>query len=135
MFYIDASSEQTIETDLGSIAVEKKVGDSAANTMRWMESQRDWLLILDSADDPRLDLSRFIPKTIHGNTIITSRNAQTRNYSLLSGAYHEILNMAPGEAKELFFCRAGFLRIKGQPRMMDDHEDGVVQTIVKVRLN
>lgn len=135
MFYVDASSKQTIETDLGSIAVEKKVGDSAADTMRWMESQRDWLLILDSADDPHLDLSRSIPKTIHGNTIITSRNAQTRNYSLLSRAYHEISNMAPGEAKELFLRRAGFLRIKDQPCMMDGHEDGVVQTIVKVRLN
>lgn len=121
-----------METDLGNIAVVEKIGDSAADTTRWMESQIDWLLILDNADDPHLDLSRFIPQTVHGNTIITSRNAQTRTYGFPSGAYREILNMAPEEAKELFLRRAG-LKIKDQPYTLNDHEDAVVQTIVKVR--
>lgn len=134
MFYVDASSEQTIEADLESIAVEKKVGESATDAMRWMESQEDWLLILDNADDPRLDLSRFIPHTPHGNTIITSRNAQTRTYGLPSGAYREITNMAPEEAKELFLRRAGLLMIGDQPRTLDDREDEVVRAIVRVRL-
>ncbi len=33
---------------------------------------KDWLLIFDNADDPKVDLSNYIPQCDHGNVIITS---------------------------------------------------------------
>lgn len=133
MFYVDGSSEEMIETDLGSIAVEKGIGDSAADARRWMESHGDWLLILDSADDPGLNLYPFIPNTSHGSTIITSRNAQTRVHGLASGSHREILGMDPGEAKKLFLWRAGRGRSSDEPVRLDDREDVIVQSILEVR--
>lgn len=134
MFYVDASSKETMETDLAGIAVDKKIGKSAADATQWMEGQRDWLLVLDSADDPRLDLSKFVPQTRHGNTVITSRNAQTRTYGLQSGSYREIVDMDPDEAKELFIRRAGLVNTEDQRHMSDAREDEAIQTIVKVRI-
>lgn len=132
MLYVDGSSEETIKTDLGSIAMEKQSGDSAEDAVRWMESHDGWLLILDSADDPSLDLSKFIPRTSQGSTIITSRNAQTQVYGLASGSSCEIFDMNPVEAKKLFLWRAGLAKSEEERVSLGDREDGIVRTILKV---
>lgn len=132
MFYVDASSEETIKTDMASIAVDKGIGDSAADALRWMEGHDDWLLVLDSADDPSLNLSDFIPQNSNGNTIITSRNAQTSDYGRASRSCCELLDMSPDEAKTLFLWRAGLIKTQDETARLSDHEDEIVETILKV---
>jgi len=51
VFFIDATTAQTIDADL------KNIGDNA--------------------DDTTLDLSQFFPSCSHGNILITSRNRET----------------------------------------------------------
>ncbi|KAJ7904132.1 hypothetical protein B0H13DRAFT_747470 [Mycena leptocephala] len=74
-FFLDASTTETIETGLKNIASMKNVGNSSQDALRWFSNnQEDWLLFYDNADDPKIDLNRFIPQSTHGNLIITTRN-------------------------------------------------------------
>jgi len=54
-------------------------------SLQWLAHQHDrrWLIFFDNADDPGLDLGKFIPRTASGNTLITTRNLGVR---LLAGA-------------------------------------------------
>jgi hypothetical protein len=72
---VDSSSEQTIENDLVTIAVAKKLGKTAEDIRLWLSHQRtEWLLVFNNADDIRLNLVQYFPSGSHGNIIITSRN-------------------------------------------------------------
>ncbi|KAJ7803499.1 P-loop containing nucleoside triphosphate hydrolase protein [Mycena leptocephala] len=75
IFFLDASTTATIDTGLKSIATLKNIGSSSQDALKWLvTNQEDWLLFYDNADDPKIDLNRFIPQCNHGNIIITTRN-------------------------------------------------------------
>ncbi|KAJ6532237.1 hypothetical protein DFH09DRAFT_1284678 [Mycena vulgaris] len=75
IYFVDSSSEETIENDLVTIAVAKKLGKTANDSLFWLSHQRkEWLLVFNNADDIRLNLVQYFPTGSHGNIIITSRN-------------------------------------------------------------
>ncbi|KAJ7158535.1 P-loop containing nucleoside triphosphate hydrolase protein, partial [Mycena filopes] len=81
IFLVDASKPDTIDSGLKNIAISKGLGNSVADASNWLQSMHeDWLLFFDNADDPNLDLNKFIPKCNHGNIMITSRNPGVRVY-------------------------------------------------------
>ncbi|KAJ7099126.1 hypothetical protein C8R44DRAFT_747811 [Mycena epipterygia] len=66
IFFIDS---------LKNIAKTKTVGESSQDALQWLQSkQEQWLLFLDNADDPKINLNDYLPQCNHGNIIITSRN-------------------------------------------------------------
>ncbi|KAJ6535708.1 hypothetical protein B0H19DRAFT_963611, partial [Mycena capillaripes] len=74
-FFLDASTAQTIEMGLKTIATMKSIGNSPKEVVqRLTTTQEDWLLFFDNADDPKINLNSFLPQCNHGNIIITSRN-------------------------------------------------------------
>ncbi|KAJ7727621.1 P-loop containing nucleoside triphosphate hydrolase protein [Mycena metata] len=81
VFFVDASTVETIETGFKNIAKLQHVGDSSNDAVKWLVAQNeDWLVFFDNADDPKLDLHKFLPQCNHGNIIITSRNPELRVY-------------------------------------------------------
>ncbi|KAJ7447402.1 hypothetical protein FB451DRAFT_1375609 [Mycena latifolia] len=69
------SSQQTIESDLSSIARVKGVGKTFQDTLGWLCHQHtEWLMVFNNADDAQLKLSPYFTSCSHGNIIITSRN-------------------------------------------------------------
>ncbi|KAJ7038536.1 P-loop containing nucleoside triphosphate hydrolase protein, partial [Mycena alexandri] len=95
IFFVDASTLDTIETGLKNIAVSKAVGDSSQDALQWLQSKHgNWLLFFDNADDPKINLNKFFPQCNHGNIIITSRNPGLRNY----GAYSAVSDMEEEDA-------------------------------------
>ena len=75
VYFVDASTTNTIDTDLTNIALGKGIGDSMKNTVDWLATQdEEWLLLLNNADDPAMDLRDYFPHCSHGNILITSRN-------------------------------------------------------------
>lgn len=75
IFFIDSTTAQTIDTDLKSIALAKRCGESAQAALAWLVSHNnDWLLLFNNADDTSLVLREYFPLCLHGNIIITSRN-------------------------------------------------------------
>ena len=56
-----------------------------------VNSPEPWLLILDNADDPLLNISKFFPVGIRGTIIITSRNPECRCHATVGSAeLHEM---------------------------------------------
>ncbi|KAH8834421.1 hypothetical protein DL96DRAFT_1551201 [Flagelloscypha sp. PMI_526] len=76
VFFVDASNKFTLENDLKLIAIEvsdKPTVEDALHLLR--TTKEEWLLFLDNADDPSLDLRPYIMWP-HGNVLITTRNRE-----------------------------------------------------------
>ncbi|KAJ7842315.1 hypothetical protein B0H13DRAFT_140627, partial [Mycena leptocephala] len=103
-FFLDASTTETIETGLKNIASVKHVGNSSQDALKWLaNNHEDWLLFYDNADDPKIDLNRFIPQCTHGNIIITTRNPGLCVYA---GANSAVSDMEEADAVELLLKSA-----------------------------
>lgn len=100
VFFIDASTAQTIRTNLKNIALAKGIGESASDAMDWLTRRREeWLLLFNNADDPKLNLNRFFPSGSHGNILITSRNHEICLHAGHSS--YKVSSMTPEDARKL----------------------------------
>ncbi|KAJ7914784.1 putative kinesin [Mycena leptocephala] len=101
--FVDASTTETIDISLKTIATTRKIGDSSQDALKWFAAKQEpWLLFFDNADDPKIDLNQFLPKCKHGNIVITSRNPGLRGY----GQYSQVSDMDEMEAVELLLKSA-----------------------------
>jgi len=106
IFYIDATSEETIQTDLEAIAPgnAKRTVDAS---LRWLANQtdRNWLLIFDNADNVDLNLKKYFPSCSSGNILITTRNRELRHYAA-KDADADVKGMGLEDAKNLLLIQA-----------------------------
>jgi hypothetical protein len=71
--------------------------------LKWFTAKQEpWLLFFDNADDPQINLNKFLPKCNHGNIVITSRNPGLRGY----GQHSQVSDMYEPEAVELLLKSA-----------------------------
>ena len=78
---MDASDKHTLENSLKAIAngiSDKPSVDDAVHLLR--NRRENWLLFLDNADDPSLNLRPYVTWT-HGNVLITTRNPEVRAHA------------------------------------------------------
>ena len=106
VFYVDATSEETIQTDLETIAPGKAKRTVDAS-LRWLASQtdRNWLLVFDNADNVDLKLKDYFPSCSSGNIIITTRNRELRHYTA-KDADADVKGMDLEDAKKLLLVQA-----------------------------
>src|ERR1700722_9518537 len=128
VFFVDASTVETITVDLRNIAVTKGIGDSENNALNWLSRQcKEWLLLFNNADNTMLNLRDYFPHCAHGNILITSRN-------------HDIPQHATGQRSRckvsgLTETEAGCLLLDVADINDDEHADQnkiLASTIVKV---
>ncbi|KAJ7078767.1 hypothetical protein C8R43DRAFT_351423 [Mycena crocata] len=82
IFMVDGSTTETIEAGFQQIALAKNSGNTMPDALKWLVSTpEEWLLVFDSADDPKMNLNNFFPQCKHGNILITSRNPGLRVYA------------------------------------------------------
>ena len=80
IFWIDASSEDTIALDLKHLCSHPEakaagISVSSQSALIWIASlQSEWLLVFDNADGAPEVLENFIPSSSKGNILVTSRN-------------------------------------------------------------
>ena len=124
VFYVDASTKETIIADLSQISLAKGLGESEKATLDWLSEQRkEWLLLFDNADDPTLNLLSYFPRCSHGNILITSRNRDT---CIHASQFCQVSDMKPEEARDLLLKHA---------RLEHTNEtEALATTIVKVHL-
>ncbi|KAJ7282246.1 hypothetical protein C8J57DRAFT_43987 [Mycena rebaudengoi] len=100
VFFLDASTADTIQAGLKNIALTHSLGSDHEDASLWLAScTTEWLLILDNADDPKLNLFNFFPQSSRGNILITSRNPQLRLHA--PGAHHRISDLEEEAAVQL----------------------------------
>ncbi|KAG8756455.1 hypothetical protein FRC14_003048 [Serendipita sp. 396] len=92
VFFVDASSEASLQADMDTLL--RSQSDSYNNASVWLENGiKDWLLIIDNADDPSLKLSRFLPRCTHGHVVITTRDATRKVLAPRSTHAVDVLSM------------------------------------------
>jgi hypothetical protein len=126
---VDASSSNTITTDLENIAQAKAAGESSQDTLSWLARQHEeWLLLFNNADDTKLNLGNYFPHCSHGNILITSRNRDTCLHAQSPESNCKVADLAPNDARCLLLTLAG---------QLDGHSnetDVLAIAIVKVTL-
>ena len=102
IFWIDASSESTIDLRLKQIAQANsdttEAAFSAASTLKWISKKPNWLMIYDNADNGCHVVERFLPPGNGGNVLITSWN---RELIRITENMVEVLEMQEEEALSL----------------------------------
>ncbi|KAJ7115735.1 hypothetical protein C8R44DRAFT_628496, partial [Mycena epipterygia] len=82
IYFIDSSTQQTVENDLATIALAKQIGKTAEDSLLWLSHQpTEWLMVFNNADDIHLNLVKFFPSGSHGNILVTSRNPDLRQHA------------------------------------------------------
>ncbi|KAF8600373.1 FabD/lysophospholipase-like protein [Ceratobasidium sp. AG-I] len=102
VFYIDATSHQTASAGLTALAKAANGGTTQEEALAWLESKQErWLLVLNNADDPKLNLQQFFPKCAHGDILVTTRNQEMRTHTRGTGHFCRVGGMLPEDAREL----------------------------------
>ncbi|KAJ7252003.1 hypothetical protein C8J57DRAFT_1723023 [Mycena rebaudengoi] len=105
VFFLDASTVDTIKSGLKNIALTRSIGSEADDASLWLASSQDeWLLIFDNADDPSIDLFSYFPQSSRGSILITSRNPEL--YVHAPDSYHHISDMEEEDAVGLLLASA-----------------------------
>ncbi|KAJ7230937.1 hypothetical protein C8J57DRAFT_1147218 [Mycena rebaudengoi] len=105
VFFLDTSTADTLRAGLKNIALTQSIGSDHKDALRWLAScNKEWLLIFDNADDPKLNLFNFFPQSTHGNILITSRNPQLRVHA--PDAHHRISDLEEEAAVKLLLVSA-----------------------------
>ncbi|KAF8602162.1 FabD/lysophospholipase-like protein [Ceratobasidium sp. AG-I] len=124
VFYIDATTRETISTGLAALAKTANVGETLEEALVWLISQEErWLLVLNNADDRKLNLREFFPACIHGDILITTRNQQIRMHTQGPRSYCSVGGMLPQDALALM--------LKASGAREEEHETEIANTLVK----
>src|SRR3984957_5138930 len=108
VFFIDASTVETITADLRSIAVAKGAGDPENDALTCLSRKREeWLLLFNNADDTMLNLRDYFPCCSHGNILITSRNYDIRQHATGQRSHCKVSGLTETEAERLLLDVAG----------------------------
>lgn len=82
IFWIDASSQTTSNQGFLEISRICGIAKNSKFVRQWLSNiQDDWLLIIDNADDPSMDVSEFFPTGSRGTILLTTRNPDCRIHS------------------------------------------------------
>ena len=98
------SSEQSAERDFRNIAKRADLKHQESSVFQevktWLANlSEEWLLILDNADDPRLDTSQYLPPGDRGKILITTKNCTIWNHA--ANATYELEGMDLEDASSL----------------------------------
>ena len=106
VFFIDASSASRAEQGFSAMAERCQVGKSMDDFKRWLTNlAEEWLLIIDNADDPSLDILSYFPPSCRGTVIVTTRNPDCRIHATVG--YRNIGAMDREEAISLLLKASG----------------------------
>src|SRR6266550_289542 len=126
VFWIDASSESSIELGLKQIAeaYNASPGEAKASTrpiLQWISNRAKWLIVYDGADGHYSVVEKYLPPGKGGNILITSRNAELKRVTLNKNSM-EVLDMGNEEGVSLLL----------QSAMLDEPPDCVIDMARKL---
>lgn len=82
VFWIDASTRENAELGFSKLGEVAGKGSSFLAGKHWLsQCHKPWLLIIDNADDPEMEISDFFPVDGSGHILITSRNPRAKIYA------------------------------------------------------
>jgi hypothetical protein len=120
VWWVRAEQPATLLSDLTDLAVTVGVADpeeasqqlAVAAARRWLDDHDRWLLVLDNAqapdmatglDAPQARVVDLLPQVVHGQVLVTSRDASWEQHAALA----ELEVFTPKEASGFLLARSG----------------------------
>lgn len=99
VFKCNGSSENVLQQTLGDIAKQHaKLSPDADTALQWLSNvKKRWLLIIDSADDERVDLSKYFPNNSRGHILISTLVPAFQRYGTAGPKYYDFTKRALSE--------------------------------------
>ncbi|KAJ3796988.1 hypothetical protein GGU11DRAFT_828233 [Lentinula aff. detonsa] len=119
IFFITADQEDSIQRSYLDIAKNSKDKNPQnwEGGLNWLKAhKKNWLVVIDNADDPKIPFEKYLPSCYHGNVIITSRNPDLEVYSNQS---LELKGMPAEEGIQLLAKYA----MKGMKEIRDEEQE------------
>ncbi|KAL9070229.1 MAG: hypothetical protein Q9157_005893 [Trypethelium eluteriae] len=102
VFWIDASTTETIKHTLSNIArlAERDPNENAA--LYWLSNiKQPWLLLIDNADDHSIPLEKYFPKGNRGHILVTTRNPAHKVHGNVGPGFFDFEKLEVNDANEL----------------------------------
>lgn len=116
VFYIDATTTETLQAGFASIARTNGFDNSHDAALAWMSTlDQPFFLYIDNADDHTMNLRNYFPKSNYARILITTRlrDAKQKYGTGRDSAIH-LDPLGGGEAKELLLLTADLEVAVGQ---------------------
>ncbi|KIY66098.1 hypothetical protein CYLTODRAFT_355661 [Cylindrobasidium torrendii FP15055 ss-10] len=108
VLFVDASSTDSLRANFKKLADANGIANEVSDVLAFLAQLRaELLLILDNADDPKVDLGPFIPRSGNVKVVITSRNVEVVIHTSKSQYSLELPDLGLGEAVDLLLSRTG----------------------------
>ncbi|HLL70112.1 MAG TPA: FxSxx-COOH system tetratricopeptide repeat protein [Pyrinomonadaceae bacterium] len=112
-----AESRESLLSDFVAIATvlnlpERNIQDQSQTVRavkRWLETNTEWLLILDNADEPAI-IEEFLPEHAKGHILLTSRAQVFDSIGILNPI--ELEEMTPDDARAFLLKRTGRVELE-----------------------
>jgi hypothetical protein len=110
VFFLDARSKLNVESGLQLLIRSRDArywNKEPKDAIVWLgNTKTPWLVILDNADDPNMDLSPYMPAGEGNHFIITSRNPERR--ILTPDSNYEVGKLDPGDSITLLLSTSQY---------------------------
>ncbi|KAH8670153.1 P-loop containing nucleoside triphosphate hydrolase protein [Tricladium varicosporioides] len=102
VFWIDLSSPERASQTCVQIAKTGGAEPTVNASMHWLSGlRRQYLLILDNADDPSLSLTDYLPQGDRGHVLVTTRNPAYKKYGGIGCRHLELEALNVDDASSL----------------------------------
>jgi len=109
VFTVDASSQDTAQQSFVAIAKLSGIDPNERAAKSWLSSNdRPWLLLIDNADDAKLEVEKYLPDGEHGLTLITTRNPSIKMYGTIGQRFYHFDRLDDEEAGQLLLRAADY---------------------------
>ncbi|KAL1746267.1 hypothetical protein HDZ31DRAFT_81378 [Schizophyllum fasciatum] len=118
VFYVDASTRDTLTADLKALAIAKEAGKRVDDALTWLaRHSEEWLLFFNNADDPKLRIRQYFPPCSHGNILVTTRNRAPLGHSAASVPHCNVGAMSKRDAKTLLLQMSGLHDVRDEDKI------------------
>ncbi|KAI4259947.1 MAG: hypothetical protein L6R42_004297 [Xanthoria sp. 1 TBL-2021] len=107
VFWIDASSDETARHSYREISHIGGVDDNIKAAMNWLAGlAHPWLLIIDNADDPNMEVENYFPGGERGHILVTTGRPALKHLGNVGRRFAELERLDENEAHDLLLKHA-----------------------------
>ena len=107
VFWIDATSDETVQHSYKEVAQVGGVDGNVKAAMTWLAGlMYPWLLVIDNADDPHMEVEKYFPGGERGHILVTTRRPALKHLGNVGEGYCEFEKLDEMEAHDLLLKHA-----------------------------
>ena len=107
VFWLDATSDETAQHSYKEVAQIGGVDENVKAAMTWLAGlAQPWLLVIDNADDPNMEVEKYFPGGERGHILVTTRRPALKYLGNVGEGFCELEKLDEMEARDLLLKHA-----------------------------